>query len=131
MNTQDIQSEDWQDFCEKFTYFNRGSLLTVEVIGSDGVRSDFARDLPLDKMTFDTTDACNDMITISLESAPGERKMNHFVIDPRYLRIRRAEAGKKLLEIGSENGTTLVTFHSGRFPQTNNFSAEKRFVIPS
>jgi hypothetical protein len=130
MNIQEIRSEDWQEFCKKFTEANRGSLLTIEVIGTDGIRSDVARDVPFDKMTFDTTDACNDVISITLGSAPDQRKINHFVIDPMHLRIRRAEAGKKLLEMGSENGTTLVTFHSGRFPQVN-FSEEKRVAIPS
>ena len=130
MKTQEIPSEDWQEFCEKFTEFNRASLLTVEVIGADGIRRDIARDLPLNKMTFDTTDACNDVITMNLGSGPDQRKINHFMIEPIHLRIRQAEVGKKLLEIASENGTTLVTFHSGRFPQMN-FSEEKRFAIPS
>jgi len=130
MKTQEIPNEEWQEFCEKFTEFNRGSLLTVEVIGGDGIRSDVARELPLNKMTFDTTDACSDVISLNLGSAPDQRKINHFVIDPMHLRIRQAEAGKKLLEIGCENGTTLVTFHSGRFPQIN-FSEGKRLAIPS
>lgn len=129
MKTQEIRSEDWQDFCEKFSEANRGSLLTVEIIGADGIRSEVVRDLPLDKMTFDPTDACNDVISISLSSAPDQRKINHFVIDPFHLRIRQAEGGKKLLEIGSENGTTLVTFHSGRFPPID-FGGEKRFALP-
>lgn len=128
MNIPEIRSEDWQEFCEKFTHFNRGSFLTVEVIGSDGIRGELARDLPLSKMTFDKTDACSDIISIALGTAPDQRKLNHSVIEPIHLRIRQAEAGKKLLEIGSETGTTLVTFHSGRFPQMKNFSEEKRYA---
>ena len=131
MNTQEISSEDWQEFCEKFTETNRGSLLTIEKIGADGIRSDVARDLPLNKMTFDTTDACNDVISISLDSEPDQRKINHFVIEPIHLRIRQSEEREKFLEIGSESGVTLVTFHSGRFPDMKKFGEEKRFAIPS
>jgi hypothetical protein len=127
---EEIRSEDWGDFCEKFTEFNRESLLTIEVIGKDGIRSEIVSELPLDKMTFDTTDACNNVISISLGTKPDQRKTNHFIIDPVHLRIRQMEAGKKILEIAAENGTNLVTFHSGRFPQTQ-FSEEKRFAIPS
>src|SRR5690606_37402170 len=131
MKTQEINSEDWQEFCEKFTEANRDSLLTIATIKADGIRSDLARDLPLKKMTFNTTDACNDIISISLDSEPDQRKINHFIIDPRHLRIRQSEEGEKFLEIGSENGVTLVTFHSGRFPDMKNFGEEKRFAIPS
>ena len=124
MRTQEIQSEDWQEFCKKFTDFNHGSLLTVEMIAPDGVPSEIARDRPLDKMTYDKTDACNDIISISL-GEPNQKKTNHFVIEPIHLRLTQAEGGKKLLQMTAENGITLVTFHSGRFPQLNNFSDEK------
>ncbi len=129
MNTQEIRSEDWREFCEKFTEASRGSLLTIEQIDSDGIRSDVVRDLPLDKMTFDTTDACNDMISISLGSKPDQRKLNHFAVDPIYVRIRN-EGGKKVLQIGAENGVTFVTFHSGSFPQLT-LSEDRRYAIPS
>lgn len=129
MNTQEIRSEDWREFCEKFTQASRGSLLTLEQIDSDGIRSDIGRDLPLDKMTLDTTDACNDVISIALGSGPDQRKMNHFMVDPVYLRIR-TEGGRKVLQIGAEGGVTLVTFHSGAFPQLT-FSEDRRYAIPS
>lgn len=119
MKTTEIPSEDWQKFCEKFTQFNRSSLLTIEVIGSDGLRSDVARELPLHKMVFETSDPCNDIISINLGTNSDQRKLNHLVIDPIYLRIRQINDGRKMLEIGSETGTNLVTFHSGRFPPMN------------
>jgi hypothetical protein len=131
MNTQHIHSEDWRELCEQFTEFNRGSLLTIETIGADGIRSEVFRDLPLDKMTFDKTDACNDIISISLVGRADQRKENHFAIDPVDIQIKQLSGGKKVLQIRAENGTTLVTFHSGRFPQFKNFSEEKRFAIPS
>ncbi len=113
MTTQEIASEEWEQFCETFTETNRNSLLIIEVIGADGIRTAVARDLPLDKMSLDKSDACNDVITIKL----GQGRMTHFIIEPIHLRLRQSKDGKKLLELDAENGTTLVTFHSGRFPQ--------------
>ena len=130
MNKQEIQSEDWCDFCEKFTDANRGSLLTVEVVERDGIQSDIARDSPLEKMTFDKTDACSDIITISLGPV-GERRINHFVIEPIHLLLTKTKEGSKRLQIEAENGTTIVTFHSGRFSQNQNFREEKRLATPS
>ena len=129
MNTQEIRSEDWQEFCQKFTEFNRGSLLTIEVIGGDGILSEVAHELHLDKMMFDTTDACNNVISFSLGTNPDQRKINHFIIEPIHVRIRQLPEGKKVLEIGSETGTNLVTFHSGRFPVKGDFKEEKHVAI--
>jgi hypothetical protein len=116
MNTQHIRSKDWREFCDKFTEYNRGSLLSIDAIGADGIRGELFRDLPLDKMTFDKTDACNDIISISLVSRADQRKENHLVIEPVDMQIKQSKEGNKVLQIRAENGTTLVTFHSGRFP---------------
>lgn len=131
MNTQHIRSEDWQEFCEKFTEFSRGSFLTIETIGADGIRSEVFLDTPLEKMTFDMLDACVDVISISLTSRSDQRKENHFVIDPVDLQLKQSNDGRKILQIRAENGTTLVTFHSGRFPEIINFSKERQMAIPS
>ena len=130
MNNQEIPSEDWAGFCEKFTEANRGSLLIVEIVERDGIQSDVARDLPLEKMTFDKTDACSDIISISLGQA-GERRISHLVIEPIRVLLTKTKEGSKLLQIEAENGTTLVTFHSGRFSQDQISGDEKRFAIPS
>lgn len=130
MNTQHIRSGDWEEFCEKFTEYNRGSLLSIETVDADGIRRELFRDLPLDKMTFDKTDACNDVISISLVGRADQRKENHFVIEPVDMQIKQSKEGNKILQIRAENGTTLVTFHSGRFPDEN-FSEERRMAIPS
>ena len=118
MKIEEIKSTEWGEFCRAFSEANRGSLLTIELITADGIRSEIAQDQPLDRMTFDRTDACSDVISVSL-GLSGERKRHHFIVDPIHLLVRKGEAGKKFLEIRGENGTTLVTFHSGRFPQTD------------
>ena len=82
-------------------------------------------------MTFDKTDACNDVISISLVGRADQRKENHFVIEPVDMQVKQSKEGNKILQIRAENGTTLVTFHSGRFPDLKNFSQERRMAIPS
>jgi len=114
MNNEEIRSEDLGAFCQKFTEANRDSLLIVELVERDGIQVEVARDLPLEKMTFDQTDACSDLITIALGRS-GERRINHVVIEPIRLLLTHTKEGSKRLQIEAENGTTLVTFHSGRF----------------
>jgi hypothetical protein len=130
MNTQHIRSENWREFCERFVEINRGSLMSVEIIGADGIRSQLFPDAPLRNMVFDKSDACNDVIRISLDGPPDQRKEDHSIIEPVDLQIKESNDGKKILQIRAENGTTLVTFHSGRFPNFN-FTEKRRFAVPS
>jgi hypothetical protein len=62
----EINSTEWRIFCEKFTQLNQGSLMSVEMIDPGGRTEDVAQELSFQKMTLDTTDACNDVISISL-----------------------------------------------------------------
>ena len=128
MNNQEIRSEDWAGFCEKFTEANRGSLVIVEKVERDGIPGDVARDLPLETMAFDKTDACSDIITISVGRV-GERRIDHSVIEPIRLLLTKTKEGRKVLQIEAENGMTLVTFHSGRFSLDENIGEEKRAAI--
>lgn len=130
MNTQEIQSEAWASFCKKFTETNRSSLLTIELIGVDGVQKNIARDAALEEMSFEKTTACNDFINISV-GHNGSKRLNHVVVEPIDLLVKESPNGQKILQIRAENGTTLVTFHSGRFPPTENGNEPKRFAKSS
>ena len=66
-------------------------------------------------MTFDTGDACNNMISITL-GTEGQRRITHVVIEPIHLRIKENGEGHKLLQIEAENGVTLIDFRSGKLP---------------
>ncbi|MEO6033827.1 MAG: DUF5335 family protein [Verrucomicrobiota bacterium] len=124
MKNEEIRSEDWAGFCERFTESNRGSLLNVDLLARDGLTNEIARDFPLEKMTFDKTDACSDIITICLGRA-GERRINHSVIEPIRLLLTKSKEGRKILQIEAENGMTSVTFHSGHFPPVSTNGDEK------
>ena len=129
MNNQEIRSEDWAAFCEKFTETNRGSLLSVESMGSDGVKNEIARDCPLDEMIFEKTDACSDFIHLNL-GGTGERRINHQIIEPIRILLVKSKEGRKILQIEAESGTTLVSFHTGMISAEEPFGKTEPVTIP-
>ena len=133
-----IHPKHWREFCDMFSQINRGSMMMVEIQHLDGRRDTIADNEMFNKMTLDTSEACSNMISISL-GAEGTRKMNHIVIEPIHLRTKQYDDGQKVLQIEAENGVTLISFHSGRFPQMqfeSEFStieprAKREMAIPS
>ena len=115
MKTLAIHPKEWRKFCEEFTQLNKGSVMSVELVGFDGRRDEVANDHLFQKITLDTTDACSDMMSITL-GEEGQRTINHLVIEPVHVRLKQKEEGQKILQIEAENGVTRVMFHSGRFP---------------
>jgi hypothetical protein len=142
MQAQEIEPKLWREFCETFTALNRGSMMTVERVGPDGRTDEVARDVPFQRMTLDSTDACNDIVSFSL-GTPGERRIQHEVIEPIHVRVKLNGGGQKMLQLEAENGITLVHFHSGRVPDLvpnlKSYKGEpiamdkdpRRFAVPS
>ncbi len=142
MQAQEIEPKLWREFCETFSTLNRGSMMTIEQVRFDGRKDEIAREIPFEKMTLDSTDACSDIVSIAL-GAPGERRITHEVIEPIHLRVKANGSGQKILQLEAENGITLVHFHSGRVPElVPNMKSykgdriamdkdERRFAIPS
>src|SRR5687767_1549725 len=112
--TQEIPTDDWVAFFQKFNDLNRGSLVTVEH-ENDGRNELLASDVPFEGFQF-SQDACTDGIILQLAERPSERKLDHRVIDPVHVRIIAAEGNQKFIRIEAENGVTLVKFHNGRLP---------------
>ena len=115
MKTLAIHPNQWRDFCEAFTQLNKGTAINVELVRLNNDRDLVAQGEVFQKMTFDTGDACNNMISITL-GTEGQRRTNHVVIEPIHVRIKENGDGHKLLQIEAENGVTLVDFHSGKLP---------------
>ena len=120
MNNQEIRSEDWAEFCGKFTETNRGSLLSVESIDTHGIKNEIARDCPLEEMRFEKTDACSDFIHLNL-GGTGERRINHQIVEPIRMLLTKSKEGRKILQIDAESGMTLVSFHSGMISPEEQF----------
>lgn len=115
MKTLAIHPNEWRELCETFTQLNKGTVIDLEFVRFDGRRDQVARGDVFQKMTFDMSDACNNMITIVV-GTEGQRRVSHEVIEPIHLRLKGNEEGRKYLQIEAENGVTLLDFHSGRFP---------------
>jgi hypothetical protein len=115
MKTLAIHPNQWRDFCEAFTQLNKGTGINIELIRFDNHRDVVASGEILQRMTLDTGDACNNMISITL-GVEGGRRIHHVVIEPIHLRIKENGGGHKLLQIEAENGVTLVDFRSGKLP---------------
>src|SRR5688500_18199491 len=142
MKTIAIHPNQWREFCESFTQLNKGSMIDVNWHKLDGRDENIAANDVFQKMTLDTSDACNNMISITL-GVEGGRRTNHVAVEPIHLRVKENGGGKKLLQIEAENGVTLVAFHSGKLPQMrfeSEFSGigadfqsdkERRLTIPS
>jgi hypothetical protein len=116
MKTQEIRTDQWKNFCDQFSQINQGSLVTLEMAEPDGTRTEIARNTPLQKITLDKSDPCNDVISISV-GEPGKRCVTHLVVEPIHLKYKQTGERNKTLQMEAENGTTLLTFHSGRFPE--------------
>ena len=123
-----IHPKEWRDFCESFTQLNRGSMMTVELQHMDNRRDTIAENEMFRRMTLDMSDACNNMISLSL-GEEGNRRIHHIAIEPIHLRLKQFDDGQKILQIEAENGVTLLTFHSGRFPQRE-FESEFSTIEP-
>lgn len=113
MKPVEIRNTTYKAFCDEFTRLHQGSLITIEMLDAEGNRIEVARDIPLDRMVLDQNDECNDILVINA-SEPGKRGIDHMVVEPIHIIVRENEDHTKMLQINAENGTTLVTYHSGQ-----------------
>jgi hypothetical protein len=113
MKPVEIRDTTWKTFCEEFTRLHQGTLITIEMLDGNGERVEVARDIPLDRMVLDQNSACSDVLTVNASEA-GKRGIDHLIIEPIHLILRENTDHTKILQITAENGTTLITFHSGQ-----------------
>lgn len=107
---RDIKSNSWSEFCRRISQQQHGGTLNIEVVEPDGRRNQTASGAIFDRMELDTSDACNNVISIR---AAGEREINHQIIDPIYILLRDSGSSGDYnpVEIQAENGQTRLTFH--------------------
>jgi hypothetical protein len=116
MGTKEIQSKDWEKICERINNLRQQALLTIEVLQSDGHKRQLARDVPLQSIVFDTSDACNDRIALNVGPA-AQKPMTHLIVQPIHITLKPAENGSyNPMQIEAESGITLLTFHPALRP---------------
>jgi hypothetical protein len=107
MKTQEIRSEEWLEFCEEFTRTHEGSLLTVQVSDPYGGKTEVARDLPLQELSFEKTLGCSDRIHITV-GKPG-KFLAHSILEPIHVRVKDAGSGVTHVQIDAEDGITYLS----------------------
>ena len=116
MATREIQSEDWEAVCNRISQLRQQALLTIEVVGPDGHRDEVARDVPLQSIVLDRSDACNDRIALNV-GAPAHKPLTHVIVQPIHIRLRPGENGSfNPMQIEAESGTTVLTFRPALRP---------------
>lgn len=116
MATQEIRSTDWKEFCGRFERLHRGDLMTLVQINETGHKQEKVRNVPLQSMQFDPTGDCNNRICVTLAEEGGRETM-HEIVEPIHVKVREESGGSKGLQIDAENGTTILTFSSGRIEE--------------
>ncbi|MGV3772801.1 MAG: DUF5335 family protein [Verrucomicrobiales bacterium] len=116
MATQEINSTNWDQFCNRFKELHQGQLITIEQINTMGAREQIAEKIPLQDIQFQKTTGCSDrMIVVAKE--PGGREVQHIIIEPIHVKVRQEAEGSKGLQIDAETGSTLIRFSSGKLEE--------------
>jgi len=106
----EIDSHDWPIFCQRLTEQRDGATVKLEVVGSNGLRIEKAANATLQRMVFEATDSCSDLITLRLVN-PAE--IIHEIIEPIQITLQASgnTSELNLITIEAESGITLITLH--------------------
>ena len=116
MATQEIRSTDWKEFCTRFERLHRGDFMTLSHIHTSGRREEKVQGLPLQRIEFDPSGDCSNRIVVTLVQE-GTREISHEIVEPIHVKVREEAGGSKGLQIDAENGTTILSFSSGKMDE--------------
>jgi len=116
MPTEEIQSTNWKEFCQRFQQLHQDTPMTIQVIDPGGNRRELVDGVPLQSIKFQQNSGCADTILITVFQE-GKREITHEIIDPIHVKLRQEQEGPKALQIDAENGSTLLTFSSGKIEE--------------
>lgn len=107
---REIKDTDWPAFCRLLTAQQAGATVKLEVLESDGVKSELVGGAAFQGMTYDKTDSCSDVITLRLRAA---REIVHEIVEPIQMRLHPTGAQGEFnpLQIEAESGVIFITFH--------------------
>ncbi|MEO8426537.1 MAG: DUF5335 family protein [Verrucomicrobiota bacterium] len=104
----EIKSFDWPAFCQRVSQQRAGAIVNLEVIETNGSKTERVASATLQSMVFDKTAACNDVITLRLRNT---REIVHEILDPIQITLQTSgESGDfNPVQIKAESGTTTIT----------------------
>jgi hypothetical protein len=113
---EEINSSHWKELCERMSEFERGQLVTMDIVEHDGTRRRAGEALLLEKIEFTTVNGCNDGIDI--RTADG---FEHTAVSPLHVRlVRNPNGGFNPVEIDAEAGSVILHFKPALKPTVLN-----------
>lgn len=107
---REIDSKDWDHFCQRVSEERQGATVRVEAIEPDGLRIEKVGNSTLESIAFDARNQCNDVISLRLRNG---REITYDIVDPVHILLEEtSHAGDfNPVRIDGENGSTFLTFH--------------------
>lgn len=107
---REINSGDWETFCQILSQQCSGAAVKLEVIETDGVKTELMANAIFESVSLNKADACSDTITLRLRTA---REVVREIIEPIKMLLHPSGTGGDFnpLQIEAESGVILITFH--------------------
>ena len=117
MKTRELKRTEWPSFLDSFSRQHEGWLTTLEVFGPDIGNQMEERDLTLQGVTAELTDA-GDKIEIMLGANPDDH-ITRSISAPAQVSLEQTDEGADvaLAIISKEGTTTLLRFRSTMLPE--------------
>lgn len=112
--TTEIPQRFWESFCKQLKDWYRGAV-SIRWTDSGGIMRMVVENMPLQTFMFQKQDnECSDRMTVEA-GLPDERPLQHQIIEPIRLILRKNEESGRYneLEILAETGETKITFMPG------------------
>ena len=112
MKTIEVKSSDWKKLCDHINEGLPGAFTTIQQLLPDGRAENVIEQLPLQNIAFDEqSDGCNNLLVFETGS---EKPVRHVIIEPIHILLHRGDNDRfNRLEVHSETGRTVVSFHPG------------------
>ncbi|HMJ91221.1 MAG TPA: DUF5335 family protein [Candidatus Acidoferrum sp.] len=109
---EEIQSSDWKVLCERLNAFERGQLVTAQIVEHDGTRREIGSALLLESIEFKRLNGCNDAVVVRAMDG-----FEHTAIEPIHIRlVKNPSGGFNPVEIDAEGGSVLLHFKPALTP---------------
>jgi hypothetical protein len=107
---QEIKNPNWPAFCRRISEQRAGASVKVDVIETDGVKSERVGSATLQTIAFDKLEGCSDTITLRLRN---EREIVLEIIEPIRILLHPSGGSGDFnpLQIEAESGVTFLTLH--------------------
>jgi hypothetical protein len=113
METKEINSTAWEEFCSKLQEIRPRARLTIERVDRNGRPAPVVSNLELREARLNRAGACNDIISFTL-AKDNDEEVEYTITEPIHIKLRREEGDRyNSIEIIAENGKHVLTARPG------------------